>query len=487
MKINPSTQLMSQMPEQPAEEVVGLRGERQPTLVSSTIVETDFAELADGSLVEIIEDPENSSRTLLAAYKDGEVRFTHRFLHGNRTLVPIPRDRHVVRHVRLPRGVKPYESVRSLLRQIDSILSRCLDIEEGDRFLLACFVLSTWFIEKLPVAPYVALVGLPRSGKSTALSVLNLMCRRGLLTADITSAAFYRVCDRLTPTLLIDETSTAGESRTLFHLLRTGTTRDSVAIRRDESYKTFGPKVISWTELPDDAALNSRCIFIPLRETRRTDLTRTTNPEILHAAEDLQRQFLQFRFEKLNALKLPKIPGDEVLHSRTRDLYEALLLPVGECAMECIHLVKLFQTQQKFNREPLSPCQAAVLQTLFMGIHQSSGKGTMAVSELTSAVNSLLRATDEGFRATPRRVGAVLTSLGLTDRQRTNTGWYLVLDRKAQKHIHELILAYGVDNKIGQAAAESRQRRDFCMGIKEPQVKIEHFVADNGLSTYTFG
>src|SRR5271156_433052 len=194
---------------QPVKDVVGSNGEHQPTLVSPTVVETDFAELEDGSLVEIIEDPENSSRTLLAVYKDGEVRFTHRLQHGNRVLVPIPRDRHVIRHVRLPRGVKAYESARSLLRQTDSILSRCLDLDEGDRFLLACFVLSTWFIEKLPVAPYVALVGLPRSGKSTALSVLSLMCRRSLLTADITSAAFYRVCDRLMPTLLIDETSTA--------------------------------------------------------------------------------------------------------------------------------------------------------------------------------------------------------------------------------------------------------------------------------------
>jgi hypothetical protein len=150
-----------------------------------------------------------------------------------------------------------------------------------------------------------------------------------LLTADITSAAFYRVCERLTPTLLIDETSTAGERRILFHLLRTGTTRDAVALRRDESFKTFGAKVISWIELPDDAALNSRCIVIPLRETHRTDLTRPTNPDIQHAAEDLQRQFLQFRFEKFKALKVPKVQGDEVLHSRTRDLYEALALPIS--------------------------------------------------------------------------------------------------------------------------------------------------------------
>jgi hypothetical protein len=468
MKIKASAQLTSQMQEQPAEDVVGLRGERQPTLVSSTIVETDFAELADGSLVEIIEDPENSSRTLLAVYKDGEISFTHRFQHGNRTLVPIPRDRHVMRHVRLPRGVKSYESVYSLLQQTGSILSQCLDIDEGDKFLLACFVLSTWFIEKLPVAPYVALVGLPRSGKSTALSVLNLMCRRGLQTADITSAAFYRVCDRLTPTLLIDETSTAGESRTLFHLLRTGTTRDSVAIRRDESYKTFGPKVVSWTELPDDAALNSRCIFIPLRETRRADLKRTTNPEILHAAEDLQRQFLQFRFDKFNALRLPKIPGDDELRSRSRDLYEALLLPVSECAMECIHLFKLFQKQQKFSREPLSACHAAVLVTLFIAIHSLSEKGTMAVNNLTSAVNNILRSNGDGFQISPRKVGAALTSLGLTDRRRTNTGWHLVLDRMAQERIHELIAAYGVDNNLGQVDRESKRGCEFCKGRSGP-------------------
>jgi hypothetical protein len=43
----------------------------------------------------------------------------------------------------------------------------------------------------------------------------------------------------------------------------------------------------------------------------------------------------------------------------------------------------------------------------------------------------------------PRKAGVVLTSLGLTERERTDTGWILTLDRKAQKHIHELIGVYG--------------------------------------------
>jgi hypothetical protein len=102
-------------------------------------------------------------------------------------------------------------------------------------------------------------------------------------------------------------------------------------------------------------------------------------------------------------------------------------------------------------------------------------------------VNSVLRAAGEGFRISPRKVGAVLTSLGLTDRERRNTGWYLELDRKAQKHIHEMIAAYGVDNKIGQIAAESKKRCDFCSGSREPEVKMQSRVAANGISTYTYG
>ena len=115
---------------------------------------------------------------------------------------------------------------------------------------------------------------------------------------------------------------------------------------------------------PNDAALNSRCIVIPLRETERTDLKRTTHPEILEAADHLQKQLLQYRFEKLNSLALPQIQASERLHSRTRDLYEALALANGDPGI-CEDLVRAFKILQEMHREPLSPSQTAVLRTLF--------------------------------------------------------------------------------------------------------------------------
>ncbi len=391
----------------PAEDLSVVRGQHHPPVVSPAVVETDFTEIGDGSIVEVIEDPENSSRTLLAIYKNGEVSFTDRFQDGNRVLIPISREQYVIKNIRLPRGIKPYGSIASLLSQIDSIFSRCLDLHEQYRFLLACFVLSTWFIEKLWVAAYVAVVGLTQSGKSTALKLLSLLCRRSSLTADITSRAFYKLYDRFTPTLLIDETATAAENRRLFHLLRTGTTRDVVALRQHESYRTFGPKVVSWIELPNDAALNNRCIVIPLCETHRVDLIRPTDPEILHEAEDLQQQFLQARFEKFSTLKVPKVQGDNRLHSRARDLYEALALPISEDRKSCELLVSLLEAQQDLNRE-LSPLQTAVLQALFVGIHSLPEKNTYTIKDLTEAANLALQFTGEGFPVSPRAVGAAL-------------------------------------------------------------------------------
>jgi hypothetical protein len=196
-----------------------------------------------------------------------------------------------------------------LLREVEAFLAQCIDLEDRHRFLLAAFVLSTWIVDRLPIAPYVALVGLPRSGKSTALHAAYLLCRRGLMTSDISSAAFYRACDRLMPTLCFDETSTAANQRSLFHLLRSGTSRHNLAFREGRSYSGYGAKVVVWTETPKDDALNSRCILIPMRETDRTDLRRTTDPEIVAAADELQAKLLFFRLSTHGKMKLSDIPA----------------------------------------------------------------------------------------------------------------------------------------------------------------------------------
>jgi hypothetical protein len=253
---------------------------------------------------------------------------------------------------------------------------------------------------RLPVAPYLALVGLPGSGKSTVLQVLRLLCRRSLLTADISSAAFYQACDQLTPTLLIDETATAGYAKTLFHLLRTGASRGAVALRKNQSFNAFGAKVVAWVQLPDDAALNSRCAIISLNESHRTDPSRPTDPVIVAEAQALQRQLLRYRLENLNTVFLSPIPGDEKLISRNRDLFQAFAF--ASEPWRCI-LAKIFAEHQALTREPLFSPYAAVLYQLYGTIHARTDPTDEydTVKGLTELVNRGLGMTGDRMRLNP--------------------------------------------------------------------------------------
>ena len=90
-------------------------------------------------------------------------------------------------------------------------------------------------------------------------------------------------------------------------------------------------------------------------------------------------------------------------NSRRRDLYETLAPPVDDIRIRKF-LAWQSQQQQSFNREPLSPVQAAVLHTLDWHIHTYGADATYANSDLTAAVNPQLKYDDEFFHASPPRL-----------------------------------------------------------------------------------
>jgi hypothetical protein len=117
-------------------------GERQPTgpdHVQSTknctpetdpsrsdslqIVETDFAELNNGTLVDLVQDSGNPSHTLLAVWKDGKLRYLDRFEHGSsRVPTKVPTDETkatsgVTQALNAPRSAAPtFPTIASRMR-----------------------------------------------------------------------------------------------------------------------------------------------------------------------------------------------------------------------------------------------------------------------------------------------------------------------------------------------------------------------------------
>jgi len=348
----------------------------------------------------------------------------------------------------LPRSVRPYDSVEAICYRARNFISNCVSLNEVHSFVLATFVLYTWFADRLPKAVYLVITGAPQSGKTTLLETLKLLCRRSLLVANITTAAMDEAC-RFCPTLFIDEAEwTSDRGSTNFRKqLRAGTNRNVWAKQLRHSGHSFCPKVLASLELSDDAALNSRCVRIPMVETDRTDLWKPWDPQVMKIAEGLRGQLLQLRLERIRAIGWKRVVGSETLRPRSRDMLESLAAPL-DGSKDFIQLLLAFfgETHDPATQEILSPDQSATLISLWRTVHLMLSVQSIQIKNLARAVNAIRQSSGERGSINPRKLSNVLNSLGLQDRVRATGGSNLNLGWKACTQIHILRRRYGWDH-----------------------------------------
>ncbi len=70
---------------------------------------------------------------------------------------------------------------------------------------------------------------------------------------------------------------------------------------------------------------------------------------------------------------------------------------------------------------------------------------TIGITDVAEAVNHYLERMGEKWRLEARKVGAVLTSFGFTNRTRTNSGYVIQLTQEDSVRLHQLVASYGID------------------------------------------
>jgi hypothetical protein len=95
-------------------------------MTAKRIIETDFAKLPDGTLLDTIEDPNNAARTLLAVYRDQSVHYADQFEADDGICVPISRTSEILRHARFSRGAKSCKFSDYWLGALGAVIARVL-------------------------------------------------------------------------------------------------------------------------------------------------------------------------------------------------------------------------------------------------------------------------------------------------------------------------------------------------------------------------
>ncbi len=227
----------------------------------------------------------------------------------------------------------------ALLFLLTKKLKQFVILSEHEAHAIALWILFTYCIDGVSVAPILNLSSPEkRCGKSTLMSLLQLLVNRPLLASNVSSAALFRTIEALNPTLLLDETDTfiQDEKSELRGILNSGHTRASAYVIRTVGdhheprvFSTWCAKCLAGIgHLPD--TIKDRSIVIQLRRK----LPHETTDNLRHADKTLfvaiQRQCVRFAADNLAIIKnrRPDMPGS--LNDRAADNWEPLVA-IADC------------------------------------------------------------------------------------------------------------------------------------------------------------
>jgi len=221
----------------------------------------------------------------------------------------------------------------ALLNQLTATIKRFMVCPDETADAAALWVVMTWFIDVIQVAP-LAVITAPekRCGKSQLLFILGRLVNRPLTASNITPAALFRSIELWSPTLLIDEADAfMKDNEELRGLINAGHARDSAYIIRcvgddhePKRFNVWGAKALSGIgHLPE--TIMDRAIVLALR--RKTDSEKVER--LRHAEPDLfsklVSQLARFADDNRTALRQARPELPNALNDRAQDNWESLL------------------------------------------------------------------------------------------------------------------------------------------------------------------
>jgi putative DNA primase/helicase len=205
-----------------------------------------------------------------------------------------------------------------LLSEIADAIRRYVVMEDHSRDLAALWVVHSYLLDSLMITPRLVLCSPTKQcGKTTTLDVLTHLVKRPLPTANVSTAAVFRVVQSHQPCLLIDEADTflLGDNDGLRGILNSGHRRGGSVLRvvgddlEPRAFSTYGACAIALIgNLPDTLADRSITVHLkrklPKEQVTAFRLNRTSD------LDELARRIARWAIDNAEAIRDadPKMP-----------------------------------------------------------------------------------------------------------------------------------------------------------------------------------
>jgi hypothetical protein len=409
----------------------------------SGVRRVDFLEVSDGTLADLVRDANDPEQLRFLTYRNGVVAVQRKVTDRGKVFRPPRVRRSLVSAIKFPAMAEGNPTARGLLDGLGAAFAPYLSLQSDQLFLLAAYILATWFIDCVKVAPVLFVSGPMGADLESPLRLLGACCRRALRVKSISSGSLYPSPGNVRPTLLIDnhEGDPQG-TRAAKEILRLDDGPENFSVRNSEAYQLHFAKVLCSRYPPSGFNLSRKGIeiLVPFDPPATTLLDEAGLQRIVN---EFVPQLFMYRLRNYHRVLNRRPIKMKDLSPATKELANAWGAPVlgDKCLLKKL-LGLLGEHDRRLLREREVEPEWLVVRALLYASHHEMGE-SLLVGQLSSIANSLGKMAG-GSTLPDRAVGALLRSVGFAPDKRTRHGWRIPLNETAKERIHSLALKYGI-------------------------------------------
>jgi hypothetical protein len=422
-------------------------GEAAPATGTRTVA-TCGEVFPDGSVIELI-GGERSENPRLLLWDGAKATIGPLVEYGGVKYEPAQFPASVLRELNLPTPSRSHGTTRQLLAEICKLVEDLAGLPAASASLVGRFVLCSWLVEAVPVAPALVLVGPDLMRGNHLATLLHCLCRHALRMTGLTPTGLRSLPSGAGFTLLISQPI----SGKLEALLDAASRRDQKILHRGGLLNLFGAQIVHADAIPSGECFSHRSVQIPMIPGGAQ--LPVFDPESQRRITEFQAKLLHFRCTNLSVACKLQFDSSKFAFS-IRPLAHAIAVGTPDDAGLQAEVCDLLREKdEEILAERWTASRSVLIAALLVASHDSPG-AVLYVSELAAIAQEILEGRGGDGAIDPGAIGKQLKFLGFRTEPRDAKGVKIRMSEDVCRRAQQLSRDFAVPQMESAQRTEHR-------------------------------